>query len=100
MPCIFLIAVPASLGFLIWIYSSYLKEDMRKLDIEKLKETYPIYDVPKLYIAGTSTAFLILLFFLHPVHHKDTAWLALICAFLCMSFTNPHDVHGMCFFSS
>jgi len=68
---------------------------MPALDTEKLKKTYPVYDEPRLLIAGTSTFFLIILFFLHPVHHKDTAWLALIAAFLTISFTNPHDVQDV-----
>lgn len=41
---------------------------------------------------GTSTFFVILMFFLHPVHHKDTAWIALLGAFITIAFTNPHDV--------
>jgi Na+/H+ antiporter NhaD/arsenite permease-like protein len=65
---------------------------MRVLDTGKLKKTYPIYDQPRLMIAGTSTFFVILMFFLHPVHHKDTAWIALLGAFITIAFTNPHDV--------
>lgn len=65
---------------------------MRVLDTAKLKKTYPIYDEPRLMIAGTVTFFVILMFFLHPVHHKDTAWIALLGAFVTISFTNPHDV--------
>lgn len=57
-----------------------------------LKCTYPIYDQPRLMIAGTTTSFVILIFFLHSVHHKDTAWIALFGAFITMAFTNPHDV--------
>ncbi len=58
-------------------------------------EIKSVYDEPRLLIAGTATFFVILLFFLHPVHHKDTAWLALIAAFLTISFTNPHDVQDV-----
>jgi len=68
---------------------------MVELDAQKLKRTYPIYDEPRLLIAGTTTCFVIILFFLHPLHHKDTAWLALIAAFLTISFTNPHDVQDV-----
>ena len=32
------------------------------------------------------------MFFLHPVHHKDTAWIALLGAFITIAFTNHHDV--------
>lgn len=96
MPCIFLLAVPLSLLLLLWIYKPYIElKEMPDQDVNKLKETYPIYDEPRLFIAGTSTFFLIVLFFLHPIHHKDTAWLALITAFLTISFTNPHDVQDV-----
>eukprot|EP01083_Nonionella_stella_P033645 92064_1 len=96
MPCILLIAVPLSLLLMLWIYRPYMiMKEMPELDTKKLKETYPIYDEPRLLIAGTSTFFLIVLFFLHPLHHKDTAWLALISAFLTISFTNPHDVQDV-----
>jgi Na+/H+ antiporter NhaD/arsenite permease-like protein len=65
---------------------------MRVLDTARLKKTYPIYDEPRLMIAGTVTFFVIVMFFAHPLHHKDTAWVALLGAFICISFTNPHDV--------
>eukprot|EP00551_Chaetoceros_affinis_P012656 CAMPEP_0203663646 /NCGR_PEP_ID=MMETSP0090-20130426/1210_1 /ASSEMBLY_ACC=CAM_ASM_001088 /TAXON_ID=426623 /ORGANISM="Chaetoceros affinis, Strain CCMP159" /LENGTH=812 /DNA_ID=CAMNT_0050526637 /DNA_START=17 /DNA_END=2452 /DNA_ORIENTATION=+ len=93
MPCIFIIATPTALIIMVLIYSPYMTmKKMAVLDAEKLKETYPIYDEPRLLIAGTTTFFVILLFFLHPLHHKDTAWIALIGAFLTIAFTNPHDV--------
>jgi len=96
LPCIFLIVVPVSLVLLLWIYKPYMNmKEMPNLDAEKLKLTYPIYDEPRLLIAGSSTFFLIILFFLHPLHHKDTAWLALITALLTISFTNPHDVQDV-----
>jgi Na+/H+ antiporter NhaD/arsenite permease-like protein len=93
MPCIMVAAVPISLLLVLWIYKPYLTfKKMATLDADKLKAAYPIYDEPRLMIAGTTTFFVILLFFLHPLHHKDTAWIALIGAFLTISFTNPHDV--------
>ncbi|KAG7346420.1 citrate transporter-domain containing protein [Nitzschia inconspicua] len=93
LPCIFLFCVPVSLAMICWIYRHYLTTTkMRVLDIAKLKRTYPIYDQPRLMIAGTSTFFVIVMFFLHPVHHKDTAWIALLGAFITIAFTNPHDV--------
>jgi Na+/H+ antiporter NhaD/arsenite permease-like protein len=42
-------------------------------------------------IAGTVT-FVDYHVLLHPVHHKDTAWIALLGAFITIGFTNPHDV--------
>jgi len=93
MPCVFIIAIPVSLALMLWVYNPYMvMKKMVDIDSNKLKAAYPIYDEPRLYIAGTTTFFVILLFFLHPVHHKDTAWIALIGAFLTIAFTNPHDV--------
>jgi Na+/H+ antiporter NhaD/arsenite permease-like protein len=93
LPCIFLFCVPASLFVVLYIYRYYLTSTtMRVLDTDKLKKTYPIYDEPRLMIAGTVTFFVIVMFFLHPVHHKDTAWIALLGAFITIGFTNPHDV--------
>jgi|EP00978_Attheya_sp_CCMP212_P040282 Na+/H+ antiporter NhaD/arsenite permease-like protein len=93
LPCIFLFCVPITLVLVCRIYRHYLKStDMIELDHSKLRQTYPIYDEPRLMIAGTVTSFVILMFFLHPVHHKDTAWIALIGAFVTIAFTNPHDV--------
>ena len=92
-PAIFLFMMPVSLFLVCWIYRYYLTtEDMRILDTSKLKQTYPIYDEPRLLIAATVTFFVIIMFFLHPVHHKDTAWISLVGAFITISFTNPHDV--------
>lgn len=58
--------------------SDLTSEKMVTLDVRQLKKTYQVYDEPRLLVAGTSTFFVILLFFLHPLHHKDTAWIALL----------------------
>jgi len=93
LPCIFFFCVPATLILVLQIYKYYLStEKMATLDVRTLKKTYQVYDEPRLLIAGTTTFFVILIFFLHPVHHKDTAWIALIGAFITIAFTNPHDV--------
>eukprot|EP00804_Cyclotella_cryptica_P025859 CCRYP_002718-RA/>CCRYP_002718-RA protein AED:0.05 eAED:0.05 QI:184/1/1/1/0.85/0.87/8/1136/994 len=93
LPCIFFFCVPVSLFLIVKIYKYYLtSEKMVTLDVRQLKKTYQVYDEPRLLIAGTSTFFVILLFFLHPLHHKDTAWIALLGAFITIAFTNPHDV--------
>ncbi|KAL7567342.1 hypothetical protein ACA910_010242 [Epithemia clementina (nom. ined.)] len=93
LPAIFLFCIPVALVLIVWIYRYYLTtDDMKVLDTYKLKQTYPIYDEPRLMIAGTVTLFVIIMFFLHPIHHKDTAWIALLGAFVTICFTNPHDV--------
>ena len=92
-PVIVIFCVPATLALVVLIYKPYFSSSkMRKLDMEALRATYPIYDEPRLLIAGTVTFFVIIMFFLHPVHHKDTAWIALLGAFITIAFTNPHDV--------
>jgi len=93
LPAIFIFILPVTLLMVMWIYRHYLSTSkMRVLDNVMLKKTYPIYDQPRLMIAGTVTFFTILIFFLHSVHHKDTAWIALFGAFITIAFTNPHDV--------
>ncbi|CAJ1958164.1 unnamed protein product [Cylindrotheca closterium] len=93
MPCIFLLCIPVSLVLVLYLYRHYMNIDkMPELDKDKLYRTYQVYDEPRLLIAGTVSFFVILIFFLHPVHHKDTAWVALLGAFITMTFTNPHDV--------
>jgi Na+/H+ antiporter NhaD/arsenite permease-like protein len=93
MPCIFFFCIPVSIGLILYIYRYYMTSTkMPELDTPKLIRTYQIYDEPRLLIAGTVAFFVILIFFLHPVHHKDTAWIALLGAFITMAFTNPHDV--------
>jgi Na+/H+ antiporter NhaD/arsenite permease-like protein len=85
--------VPVSLFLVLNIFKYYLtSEKMATLNVRKFKKTYHVYDEPRLLVAGTSTFFVILMFFLHPVHHKDTAWIALLGAFITIAFTNPHDV--------
>ena len=64
-------------------------------------------------IVGTVTFFVIMLFFLSPIHEKgkrnfnffnlnfltdsliETAFIAIVGAFLTMAFTNPHNVQGV-----
>lgn len=93
LPAIFLLILPATVGLVLWIYRYYFSlSKMKVLNTAELKRTYAIYDEPRLMIAGTVTVFVILIFFLHSVHHKDTAWIALFGAFITISFTNPHDV--------
>jgi Na+/H+ antiporter NhaD/arsenite permease-like protein len=92
-PGIFIFCVPVSLALTVYIYRFYSTSTKnRVLDARELKKTYPIYDENRLMIAGTVTFFVIVMLLLHPVHHKDTAWTALLGAFITIAFTNPHDV--------
>lgn len=95
MPLIFIFCVPAALVLVVYLYRWYLTSSkMRVLNTAILKKTYRIYDEPRLLISGIVTSFVILMFFLHPVHHKDTAWIALLGAFVTIAFTNPHDIQS------
>lgn len=95
LPVIFLFCIPASLALLVYLYRWYLTSSkMRVLDTKLLKKTYRIYDEPRLLYSGIVTFFVILMFFLHPLHHKDTAWVALLGAFVTILFTNPHDIQS------
>ena len=97
LPGIFLLCIPASLVLVIWIYRYYLTaKEMRDLDGDRLKAAYPIYDEPRLLIAGTVTFFVILMFFLHPVHHKETAWIALIGAFIVSKIRIDFSLANQC----
>ena len=93
LPCILIFCIPVSIGLILYIYRYYMNaKKMPEIDKPKLIRTYQIYDEPRLLIAGSVAFFVVLIFFLHPVHHKDTAWIALVGAFLTIAFTNPHDV--------
>eukprot|EP00934_Nitzschia_sp_Nitz4_P001548 Nitzschia sp. Nitz4//scaffold256_size27904//1818//5050//NITZ4_008166-RA/size27904-snap-gene-0.10-mRNA-1//-1//CDS//3329544402//1548//frame0 len=95
LPLVFIFCVPISLVVLVYLYRWYLTSaKMRVLDTALLKKTYRIYDEPRLLIAGIVTSFVILMFFMHPLHHKDTAWIALLGAFVTIAFTNPHDIQS------
>ena len=86
MPVIFIFCIPATLLVVVYLYRWYLTSSkMRVLDTKQLKKTYQIYDEPRLLISGIVTAFVILMFFLHPVHHKDTAWIAILGALVTVS---------------
>ena len=92
-PCIILLCVPIGLYLVTVFYKRYLELDKPiQVDNEKLRKQYPIYDEPRLIVSGVIAGFVILMFFLHEVHHTDTAWIALLGAFLTITFTHPHDV--------
>jgi len=95
-PCIFLFIMPVSLALVCCIYKDYFSGGTgMDFDADRLKKLYVIYDEPRLLIAGTTTCFVIMLFFLSPVHEKETAFIALVGGFITMAFTNPHNVQGV-----
>jgi len=93
--------MPLSLALICYIYKDYFSvvngssSNGMDFDAERLKKVYVIYDEPRLLIVGTVTFFVIMLFFLSPIHEKETAFIAIVGAFLTMAFTNPHNVQGV-----
>ena len=63
--------MPVSLALVCCIYKDYLSGGTEmNFDADRLKKLYVIYDEPRLLIAGTTTCFVIMLFFLSPIHEK------------------------------
>jgi len=92
-PCIVIFCIPISLAIVSKVFAgnSDAKQPL-ELDRTRLTSLYPIYDEPRLLIAGIVASFVIMTFFFHPIHHKDSAWISLLGAFLTITFTHPHDV--------
>ena len=91
-PCIFFASFP-SLFFLKWFYRDNFNVPDRVFDIEALKKQYPISDPVLLAKSGVILSAVLLLFFLHPVHHVDTSWVACVGAVGLMVIATPHELH-------
>jgi Na+/H+ antiporter NhaD/arsenite permease-like protein len=65
----------------------------KEVDIESLKRKYPITKPVLLAKSAIIVGFVILMFFLHPVHHKSAAWIAVIGAVGMMLVASPHELH-------
>lgn len=62
------------------------------VQMDILYERYKIKDIQLLVRAGTVTIFVIIAFFLHPVHHRSSGWVALIGAMAILSVGASKDV--------
>ena len=91
MPCILISSLPCML-FLRWYYKEELGGEKKVFDIESLKKKYPITDKVLLAKSGIILTTVLLLFFLHPVHHVDTSWVACVGAVALMIVASPHEV--------
>jgi len=91
-PCIFLASFP-SLFFLKWYYFDDFNVPDKVFDMEALKKQYPITDPVLLAKSGIILSAVLLLFFLHPVHHVDTSWVACVGAVGLMVIATPHELH-------
>ena len=92
MPCIILTSGPA-MYFLLWYYKDSFPKEPKVFDIEALKKKYPITDPVLLAKSGVILSAVLLMFFLHPLHHIDTAWVACVGAIALMTIATPHELH-------
>ena len=61
----------------------------------KLEKKFTIRNYPLLAKAGSVTVCVILLLFLHPVHHKDSHWIAFLGAVAILLLAKPHEFHHL-----
>jgi len=64
-----------------------------QVSIEELKKKYPIKEPVLLTRAGMIACFVVLLLFLHPLHHQDSGWVALCGAMGIMLLGSNADLH-------
>jgi len=93
MPPIIIICFPVGF-FLVWYYKAELQPGVKKeFDIEMLKKQYPITKPLLLLQSSIIMTFVMLLFFLEPVHHISTSWIAILGAIGLMLIATPHELH-------
>jgi Na+/H+ antiporter NhaD/arsenite permease-like protein len=90
-PPVILMSVPA-IYLLKCIFGEGLAGSCR-INAAKLERKYPITNQPLLMRTGTVFITVILLLFMHPVHHKDAAWIAIVGAIFMLVISNPHELH-------
>ena len=95
MPVIIIASVP-TMYFLVW----YFRKDVdygaiRTFDSVLLRKQYPITNPNLLLESSIIMGSVILLFFLEPVHHVSTSWIAIIGAILMMLIATPHSLHSV-----
>jgi len=86
-----IIMMPTVIFFLKWQFRESLAGTY-PVQMNILYERYKIKDMQLLVRAGTVTVFVIIAFFLHPVHHRSSGWLALIGAMAILSVGASKDV--------
>jgi len=86
-----IIMMPIVIFFLKWQFRDSLAGTY-PVQMNVLYERYKIKDMQLLVRAGTVTVFVIIAFFLHPVHHRSSGWLALIGAMAILSVGASKDV--------
>ena len=63
------------------------------MDLDELRRRYEISNPVLLVKAGCVLGNVLLLFFLHPLHHVDTSWIACIGAISLLIVASPHELH-------
>jgi len=86
-----IVMMPIVIFFLKWQFRESLAGTY-PVQMNMLYERYKIKDLQLLVRAGTVTVFVIIAFFLHPVHHRSSGWLALIGAMAILSVGASKDV--------
>ena len=92
MPVIALCVWPI-LAFLKWFYRDFLAQPMANFNIAELRKKYEIHNPVLLAKSGLILGAVLVLFFLHPVHHVDTSWVACVGALGLMIVATPHELH-------
>ena len=75
----------------------YYKKDLTKPNFAidpSLREKYQIKNKPLLLKCGCILFTVIILFFLHSIHHIDTAFIAIAGAFACLMLGTNEDLHA------
>ena len=92
-PGVVLIA-PFAIGLLRYTFRSSVTGKLRRMDlVTELRNEVGIADKPLFYKSAIVLGVTVLLFLLHPVHHTDPAWIALLGAGTLMLVGSPHDIH-------
>lgn len=86
-----IVMMPIVIFFLKWQFRESLAGTY-PVQMDILYERYKIKDMQLLVRAGTVTVFVIIAFFLHPVHHRSSGWVALIGAMAILSVGASKDV--------
>ena len=80
------------------IYHGYFfKEQLSvatSLNATRLLRKYTIRDKPLLAKSCIVTGTVVLLFFLHPLHHIDTAWIACVGGVVLLLVASPREMHS------
>ena len=89
-----LLISPFAIGLLRYTFRSSVTGELRRMHIVMdMRKDVRIADRPLFYKSAIVLGVTVLLFLLHPVHHTDPAWIALLGAGTLMLVGSPHDIH-------